>query len=175
MPIFARTKLMIEEDCLQPRPKMIMNYSGPNPQNSYKKLIEMVRTHLKIGPENIQEKEFKWDRSGIPEKFSAAFEIIKDFDKFTHMLLGVSLSGDIKPSKDFGYEGSVTIEIDGVVRTEYPQDTIWQRSLPYEMLRTFWHRVFYQDKRYKYREQCRELMFTLQNEMKGFFNILAKV
>lgn len=175
MPVFARTKITIEEDCMPPRPRITLNYSGPNPHKAYPKILEILRNNLKVKDENIQEKDFKWDRSSLPEKFSVVIEVIKDFDKFTHMLLLIKVEGNVKPSKEFEYEGSVMVDVDGVIRTEYPQDSIWERSFLYEMLRTFWHKVFYQDQRFKYREQCRDFMLTIQNEMKAFFNIMQKV
>lgn len=174
MPIFARTKLTIEEDCMLPTPKIRLDYSGPNPQKVYPKIMEILKSTLKFKPENIQEKEFKWDRSGVPEKFSASLEAFKDFDKFTYALLWVDVEGKVKPSKEFGKEGEATVIIDGVIRTDYPQDTIWEKSLFYEAFRVFWHRVFYQDKRYKYRGECRDLMLSLQNSLKEFFNLVPK-
>lgn len=174
MPIFARTKITIEEECMLPRRKIELNYSGPNPQNIYPKIMEILRRTLKVKDENIQEKEYKWDRSTIPEKFNSTIEVIKDFDKNTYMWLLIVIKGSIRPSKEFEKEGDVSVVIDGVIRTEYPQDTVWERSFPYEVLRTFWHKIFYQSQRYKYREQCRDSMLIIQNEIKSFFNILLK-
>lgn len=174
MPIFARAKITIEEDCMLPTPKLWLTYSGPNPQKVYPKIMEILKTTLKIRPENIQEKEYKWDRSTVPEKFSAAIEAFKDFDKFTYMLIWIDFSGTVKPSKEFEKEGEVTVVLDGVIRTDYPQDTIWEKSLFYEIFRTFWHKVFYQNQRYKFREMCRDAMLTLQTEIRAFLNILPK-
>jgi hypothetical protein len=174
MPIFARTKITIEEDCMLPTPKLTVNYAGPNPQKVYAKVMELLKGHIKIKPENIQEKEFKWDRASVPEKFSGAIEAFKDFDRFSYMLFMLDFSGNVRPSKQFGKEGEVKIVVDAVLRTDYPQDTVWERSLLYEIFRTFWHKVFYQEKRYKYREECRQYMLTMQNELKAFLNILPK-
>lgn len=174
MPIFARHKLTIEEDCMLPTPKLRLNYSGPNPQKVYPKIMEVLKSTLKIKTENIQEKEYKWDRSAVPEKFSAALEAFKDLDKFTYVLLWVDVDGTVKPSKEFGKEGDLTLVLDGVIRTDYPQDTVWEKSLVYEAIRVFWHRIFYQDQRYKFRATCRDMMLTLQNAIKDFLNILPK-
>jgi hypothetical protein len=174
MPIFARAKLTIEEDCLLPSPKIWLTYSGPNPQRAYAKIIEILKTNLKMKPENIQERDFKWDRAGVPEKFSGSIEAFKDFDKFTYMLMFIDFSGDVRPSKEFGKEGNFKLSLDAVMRTDYPQDTVWEKSLIYEIFRTFWHKVFYQERRYVYREQCRDLMLATQREIKAFLNILPK-
>lgn len=175
MPIFARTKLTIEEDCILPRPKIKLYYTGPNPDKSYSKILEIIHNTMRVEDKDVQEREFKWDRSSVPEKFSATIEVVKDFDKFTYMQLIINLSGSVKPSKEFGREGDVTVEIEGVTRTDYPQDTVWERSFLYEIFRTFYHKVFYQDERQKFKENCRDSMVSIQNELKEFFNLLPRV
>lgn len=174
MPTFARAKLLIENMCITYRPKISFSYSGPNPQRAYKKFLKIITDDLKIPRHNIQEKLFKWDRSEPVEKFTMAWEIVKDFDKFSYMFLEVSMNGTIKPSEEFGKEGDITITMQGIVRTEYPQDTMWERSFIYEILRTFWHKIFYADKIKQYVSDCRDWMLYIQNEMKSFFNILQK-
>jgi len=174
MPVFARTKLMMEERCLTYRPRIEFNFSGPNPQKAYERLLEILIKDLQIPRGNVQEKLFKWDRTKPEESFTAEFEAIKDFDKFSYMFLLIKLSGRVKPSKEFGKEGSVSIVMEGMVRTEYPQDTTWERSFLYEMFRTFYHKVFYKDQREKYTQQCRDWMYDIENNMKSFFGILSK-
>ena len=110
----------------------------------------------------------------MPEKFSGSIEAFKDFDKFTYMMLWIDFGGDVRPSKEFGKEGNLKIALDGVIRTDYPQDTVLERSLIYEIFRSFWHKAFYQEKRYVYREQCRDIILTVQREVKAFLNILPK-
>lgn len=174
MPVFARSKLLLEDRCLTMRPKMEFSYSGPNPDKAYPKLMDILTNSLNVPRENIQEKNFKWDRSGPEEKFGASFEIMKDMDKFTYMYIEISMRGSMKPSEKFGKEGSVRFSIGGMIRTEYPQDTLWERSFFYEMMRTLWHKVFYRDRRYKWLLECRDAMLMIQNELKEFFNLLTK-
>lgn len=175
MPVFARTKILIEDHCVTYRPRIEFSYSGQNPQKAYPKLIDILTKDIAIPRENIQEKSFTWDRSGPTESFEASFEVLKNFDKFSYMQMAISMKGSIKPSKELEKEGSVKIVLEGVVRTEYPQDTTWERSFFYEMFRTFWHKVFYRDRRVRYIQQCREWMLTVENEMKSFFNLLPKM
>jgi len=174
MPVFARTKLLLEERCISLRPRLELNFTGPNPQKAYNKVMDILVHDMKIPRENIQEKEFDWERSTEVESFTAKFEVIKDFDKFSYMFLEISLKGSIKPSKEFGKEGKVNVVIEGIVRTEYPQDTTWERSFLYEIFRMFYHKVFYQDQRRKYIEACRDWMLGMQSELKSFFNLLPK-
>lgn len=180
MPIFARTKLMIHEDCLSPAPGSFLpgipyvdlTYHGPNPQKLYDKIKEIFFTVVKYDPGELQERDFFWDRSTPVEKFRTSFVLTKDMDTFSYVEIIVDLSGEARPSKEFGREGSAFIRLTGRMRTEYPQDTIWQRSLIYEMFRVFYHRVIYEEKRMRYKEQCRDWLQKMQEEIKAFLNIL---
>lgn len=174
MPSFARSKLLIENPCITYRPQISFSYSGPNPQNAYKKFMKILLEDIKVPRQNIQEKFFKWDRSGPAEKFTAAWEVAKDFDKFSYMFLEVSMDGTVRPSKEFGKEGDVTVSMQGIVRTEYPQDSLWERSFVYEILRSFYHKTLYEDRMKQYISDCRDWMLYIQNELKAFFNILQK-
>lgn len=174
MPTFARSKLTIENTCITYRPHITFSYSGPNPQRAYKKFLKIVVDDLKIPRQNIMEKFVKWDRAEPVEKFTAMWEIVKDFDKFSYMFLEVSMDGTFKPSKEFEKEGDITISLQGIIRTEYPQDSLWERSFVYEILRSFYHKAFYEDRLKQYVSDCRDWMLYIQNEMKNFFNILQK-
>ncbi|MEM5766469.1 MAG: hypothetical protein QW423_02450 [Candidatus Aenigmatarchaeota archaeon] len=175
MPIFARTKLMIHDDCLSPRVGFItLEYRGPNPQDLYKKIKESLTSIWRVDPGDIQEREFSWDRSTGVEKFKVKFEATKDLDTFSFFFITVSLSGEAKHSREFGKEGSVKIEFEPMLRTEYPQDTLFQRSLIYEILRMFWHKFIYQSTRMRYIKECRELSEKFIEEIKSFLNILPK-
>jgi len=174
MPIFAKAKMLLEERCLTYRPRIEFSYTGPNPDKAYPKLIDILTRSLNVPRENIQEKNFVWDRSKPEEKFTAAFEVIKDMDKFSYIYLDITMRGTIKPSKEFGKEGTVSFSIEGILRTEYPQDTLWERSFVYEMFRTFYHRVFYDEKRQKWLMECRDNILQIQNELKEFFNLVTK-
>lgn len=174
MPTFARSKLLIENHCITYRPKVSFTFSGPNPQKAYKKLLKIIVDDINIPRQNIQEKYMKWDRSGATEKFRADWEVVKDFDKFSYMFLEIKMEGHVKPSKEFGKEGDVTITMQGIIRTEYPQDTLWERSFVYEALRSFYHKLFYADRVKQYVSDCRDWILFIQSEMKSFFNVLQK-
>lgn len=183
MPIFARTKLIIHEDCLAlpgttspfPGKKTItLEYKGPNPQIAYYQAKKILASITKVPENQIIERDVSWDRSGEEENFSVTFDVIKDMDKFSFIQISVSIKGSAKPSKEFGKEGSLSITIDGILRTEYPQDTLWQRSLIYEIFRTFFHKFIYEGTRKKYRDECVSLMLQLHEELKEFLNVLPK-
>ncbi|MEM5815538.1 MAG: hypothetical protein QXW01_03215 [Candidatus Aenigmatarchaeota archaeon] len=183
MPIFARTKLIIHEDCLAtmgttsplPGKKFVsLEYNGPNPQIAYYQAKKILASVTKMPENEIIERDFSWDRSGEEEKFSVNFDVVKDMDKFSFIQITVSIKGKIKPSKEFGKEGNLSITIDGALRTEYPQDTLWQRSLLYELFRAFYHKFIYEENRKKYKEECVAIIMQIYNELKEFLNVLPK-
>ena len=81
-------------------------------------------------------------------------------DLFTYLFVRMDLAAE-------GTErmGNAKIAVRGLLRTEYPQDTIWQRSLFYEMLRTLWHRILYHKKRDQYTIECKRLSMIFQKKM----------
>jgi hypothetical protein len=181
MPIFARTKLIIHEDCLEvsgsPLPGkkfMTLEYSGPNPQAAYYQAKKLLAQITKVPENEIIERDFTWRREGEEENFSVTFDVIKDMDRFSFIQISISMKGKIKPSKEFGKEGSLSITIEGVLRTEYPQDTLWQRSLIYEMFRTFYHKFIYEDARKKYKQECVDIMNQIYSSLKEFLNVLPR-
>jgi len=181
MPIFARTKLVIHEDCLEvsgsplPGKKFLtLEYSGPNPQAAYYQAKKMLSQITKVPENEIIERDFSWKKEGEEESFSVNFDVIKDMDRFSFIQISLSMRGKVRPSKEFGKEGSLSINIDGVLRTEYPQDTLWQRSLIYEMFRAFYHKFIYEDTRKKYKEECVNMMNQLYTSLKEFLNVLPR-
>lgn len=175
MPIFARTKLLIHDYCLFPVPYATFNYAGPNPQKAYESMKKLFITIFNVDERDIQEREFKWDRIEEEDVFHVRWEIIKDLDTFTFQHMVFTLDGKAKPSKEFGKEGSIKIRMEGRIRTEYPQETIWQRSLIYEIFRTFYHKVIYTSTRKRYIKDCRVELGRFGEEMRSFFNLLPRM
>jgi len=173
MPIFAKTKLVIHEDCLRTR-SITLSYQGPNPQNLYREIKKLLSTVLQLEEHEVEEREFSWDRSTAEEKFRVTFYAVKDFDLNTYMEMIVRLEGEAKPSKEFGKEGFAKVVLESRIRTEYPQDTFWQRSLIYELFRSFYHKVIYSSARERYREECAKLTNLIYEKLRSFLNLLPK-
>jgi hypothetical protein len=154
---------------------MNFNYTGPNPQRLYEKIKEILFVVVRHDPHELMERDFAWDRVGGIEKFKTTFDLVRDLDTFSYVQIVLTLTGEAKPSKEFGKEGTAHINMIGRLRTEYPQDTLWQRSLFYEMFRVFYHKIIYEDKRAHYREQCRDWMHKINDEIKAFLNVLQNM
>ncbi|MEM5804717.1 MAG: hypothetical protein QXU82_02620 [Candidatus Aenigmatarchaeota archaeon] len=155
--VIARTKMVIQDDLLKPWPKATVSYAGPNAERFYKEIPKLLQSVFRVHPGDIQEKKFSWSK-GEPEKFSVKWEMDKNLDRNSYYQVTVELKGT------GGKEGKAEIVVDGALRTEYPQDTVWERSLLYEFLRVFWHRIFYWSKREQMiREGSRLLAVYLEN------------
>jgi hypothetical protein len=163
--VWARSKLMIEDDILRPLPVMKIKFAGQNPERFYKEIYNLLLVTFRVSDDAIQEKDFQWSK-GETEKFSVSWEINKDLDKFTYYFINVTLNGESSKNS-----GKAEIEVDGALRTEYPQDTYWQRSLLYEILRMFWHTTFYTSKRDEYHKEGRRLLSLFCDQVKALARV----
>ncbi len=157
---WARTKLQLHEDYLRPRSVVTINYTGKNPEKFYDLIPELMVRIFRLSQHSIQEKKFAWHK-GESDKFEATWEANKDLDRFSSHWVDVVIKGTTGKG-----EGTARITVEGALRTEYPQDTFWQRSLVYEIFRMFYHRVFYASAREKYFAEGRRLVSILVDELK---------
>jgi len=158
--VYARTKLMIQDSLLRPRPKVFITYSGPHPERFYKEIPNLMHTYFRVSEHQLQEKKFVWSK-GDPEKFSVTWEIDKDIDKFSYYWIEVKLSGTTSKGN-----GDAEISVEANLRTEYPQDTYWQKSLLYEIFRMLWHSTFYVPKKDEYIREGRRMVSGFVEQLK---------
>ncbi|RLI96308.1 MAG: hypothetical protein DRO99_04655 [Candidatus Aenigmatarchaeota archaeon] len=158
--VFARSKLAMEDNCFEEQPGSItLRYVGPNVPKLYKKAYDLMKSVFRVTDSDIQETDYSWGKTSTGEKFKVEWWLHKDMDLFSYLYIRFRLDGEGNEKT-----GHAKLEVRGLLRSEYPQDTVWQRSLFYEMIRTFWHRIFYHKKREEYAEECRhsEMMFMAQ-------------
>jgi hypothetical protein len=163
--VWARTKLMIQDDLLRPLPNITMRIEGHNPQKFYKEIYNLMMVNFRVSEHSIQEKEFNWSK-GNPEKFKIKWQVQKDLDKFSYYWIEITLEGELSKSA-----GKVKIVVDGSLRTEYPQDTFWEKSLLYEFLRMLWHSTFYSSKRDEFLREGRLLLSSFINELRALASV----
>jgi hypothetical protein len=159
--VIARTKLMIQDDLLRPRPAFRIKYTGPNAARLYEEIPHLLAAAFRTQTGEVQEKKISWTK-GETEKFTILWELNKDVDKFSYYYIELELAG----SESKGY-GSATISLkDGTLRTEYPQETQWERSLLYEVLRMVYHTLFYERKRDFWIRDGRRQLSVFVDELK---------
>ena len=174
MPMLARMKLMIEEELYPPRgtakgsPRSILTYVGPNAAKIYPRTREIIKGVFNATDADIHEEIYDWGKDE-KEKFRVRFMFHRDLDKFTYYFIIFTISGE---SGEKGGKCSVTMR--PLLRTEYPQDTLWERTIFYEMIRVFWHRIFYHNSRREYIWEGRNLMNMVQDQLHEYFKELRE-
>jgi hypothetical protein len=169
--VFARAKLTMEENCFVEEPGGVeVKFVGPGVKKLYKLMHESMKSVFNVTDSDIQETDYNWGKSDKGDKFKVRWWLHKDMDLFSYLYVRFDISGE----DDNKGNGRVTITTRGLLRTEYPQDTVWQRSLLYEMLRTLWHRAFYHKKREEYAEECRHETVLFMNKMKEYCQRLGE-
>lgn len=161
--VWARTKLLIWDYIFEPVKDLKINYAGKHPEKFYKKINELIRTVFNIPDAYVQEKLFNWENEKDTERFEILWEVNKILDVFSYITVEVDLRGFSSAG-----EGRASIRIKPRLITEYPQDTIWQQSIVYEMLRRFWHRLFYHHKRMEYLSLGKELLVNFEGSIKHY-------
>jgi hypothetical protein len=168
--VFARAKLVLEDNCFEEEPGGVeMRFVGTDVTKLYKKMYELMKTVFNVPDSQIQETNYSWGKAKDGDKFSVRWWLHKDMDIFSYLYIRFDLKGQGNEKS-----GNAYVQVRGLIRSEYPQDTVWQRSLFYEMLRTFWHRAFYRKKREEYADDCRQSIVFFQRKVKEFFQELQK-
>ena len=160
--VWARTRLLIWDYIFEPVKQISIEYSGKNPNLLYSKLHELIRVIFNVPEGYIQEKNYRWEKHKDSEHFEVSWEITKIFDVFSYLNVEVELSGYVMAEGD----GKASIKIKPRLITEYPQDTVFQQSIVYEMLRRFWHRAYYHNKRMQYLYYSKQLVVEFERSLK---------
>lgn len=161
--VWARTKLLIWDYVFEPARDISMNFVVKTPEKFYKKINELVRSVFNIPDAYVQEKSYDWEKLKERERFEVNWEVTKILDTWTYITIELTLRG-VKVEG----EGKVTIRIKPRLITEYPQDTILQQNIIYEMVRRFWHKSFYHHKRMEYLNLAKELVISFEKALKEY-------
>lgn len=165
--VWARTKLLIWDYIFEPVKDINMNFVGKHPERYYKKLHELMRTVFNIPDAYIQEKSYTWEVLKDTERFEIGWEITKVLDTYSYITVIITLKGVSTEG-----EGRISVRLQPRLITEYPQDTVWQQNILYEMVRRFWHKAFYHHKRMQYLNYGKELVVSFERSIKEFSETL---
>ena len=165
--VWARTKLTILDNLFDPQKDLLMNFTGPHTERLYNKIYAALKEVFEVPDSKIQEMFYAWETVGGGDKFKIRWRLIRDYDIYSYLRFDVVLSGSAKNG-----QGHASIVLKPRFVTEYPQDTIIQQSIIYEMVRRFWHTVFYHRKRMEWFEEARHLSIQYQTKIKQYFEEL---
>ncbi len=161
--VWARTKLVIWDYIFEPVKNISMSFSGKYPERYYKKINELIRSVFNVPDAYVQETAYNWEKLKDTQRFEVNWMVNKLFDIYTYLTVEISMKGFSSEG-----EGKVKVTLKPRMITEYPQDTILQQNIIYEILRRFWHKFFYHHKRMEYLNKCKELIVTFEQELKKF-------
>src|SRR3989338_6269538 len=167
--VWARTKLLLWDYVFEPVKDIRISYKGPHPERFYKKLNELIRTIFNVPDAYIQETSYTWEKGKDTERFEVNWEVKKLLDTFSYITIEIDLKGF-----SVNGEGKAAIRLKPRLITEYPQDSLWQQSIVYEMLRRTWHRMYYHHKRMEYLYLGRELIINFERSVKQYMEELRK-
>ena len=159
--VWARSKMQIYDYLFDPRRDLIIAWSGKNPHKVYLEAYQLIKEVINVPESHILELVFNWEVKENAEKFKVKWRVIRDFDVYSFLRMDVSIAGQVKS----GY-GHATIVLKPRFITEYPQDTLWQQSILYEILRRLWHTLFYDKKRIQYIEESRMMVLEYYERLK---------
>ncbi len=167
--VVARNKIVIQDKIYHPPDELIFNFYCANPENLYHFIRKQIEKSFIVKGHDIQEKAFSFQKIGDLDKFKVKWEAIKDIDKFSYFRITIGLSGS--STKGFG---TANVDIKVALRTEYPQDKLWQKTMIYEFSRVFWHNIFYENTRQEYTERGRVLVNDFVNKLIQYFEGIKK-
>lgn len=162
--VWARTKLVIYDNLYEPGEKdVLFNYSGPHPEKFYNKIRSMMHNIFNVPKGRIQEMNYSWEKHKDKDKFNIKWRIVKEMDIYTYLRYDIILNGSSE-----NHDGSVSIRQKPRIITEYPQDTLIQQSILYEMARRYWHNIFYAKQRQKWMNEGRDMAAEFENTLKEY-------
>ncbi len=167
--VWARNKLLIYDYIFEPAKDIKVEYKGPAPEKFYKKVNELIRTIFNVPDAYVQEKNYSWEKGKESERFEIEWEVTKVLDNYSYITIEIALKGFT-----LNGEGKASIKIKPRLITEYPQDTVFQNSIFYEMARRFWHQFFYHHKRMEYLNFGKELLTSFESAIKHFGETLRE-
>src|SRR3989344_4003346 len=93
---FARTKLLIEENCFEEEPGTVeMKFVGPNVGELYEKMHSLMKSVFNVTDSDIQETSYNWGKTEKCEKFKIRWWLHKDVDNFTFFFIRFDLAGQM--------------------------------------------------------------------------------
>ncbi len=159
--VWARTRLVIRDYIFEPRKDLYFMWSGKMPSKIYLEIYDIIRDVFSVPDSHIIELVFDWEKKDGADKFKIGWRIIKEFDIYSYLRLDINVSGKIKDGV-----GSLSVAIKPRFFTEYPQDSVFQQTIFYEIGRRLWEKMFYEKKRFSYMEESRILVMEFHRRLK---------
>lgn len=149
----------------------------PDPQNAYNELIDILIMRNNFPRGLINEELYEHEQDGDTHIIHSEVEAIKPFDAFSQVVIEFELDIEMTPvrNEEFDYVGDIDLIIEGVVRTEYPQDTTFQKSIISHAFRVFYEKLLYSDVQEIYIQKCNKYVRRLRDGIKSYFDMVPTI
>jgi len=163
------TKIIEDVDCFAPRPRITIDYNGPNIRTIVKKAPEILRDSMRItGLKTYIDQYFCTVIDPNQIWFHIHWHGERYFDHRSRMMGWLRLKqGEVHPDGS----GKVKIEFYAKVVTEWKRNTILQRNPIYSLLLKIYTYVYYDEIRRKFVRQCKEYEEQMIKMMKDLLKL----
>ncbi|MFB6215497.1 MAG: hypothetical protein ABEJ72_00785 [Candidatus Aenigmatarchaeota archaeon] len=147
----------------------------PNPQEAYNEVVNILTMRCGFDKSDVDEKKYKHSREGDMETVHSEISATKSLDKYSKVVIDVEMDIKMKPvqGEEFDYVGDLEVDINGKVKTEYPQDSMFQRSILWHAMRVFYEKFLYNDVKNVYKDKVNSYVRTLRDDLKSYFDMLS--
>ncbi len=163
------TKIIEDVDCFSPRPRITIEYTGPNIRTIVRKTPEIIRDGMRITGLKVYIDDYFCTVIDPNEiYFHIHWHGERPFDHRTTMMGWVRLKhGILRPDGS----GTMKIEFYAKVVTEWQKATILQRNPLYTLLLKIYNYVYYDEIRRKFIRQCQEYEQQMVDMMKKLLKL----
>ena len=163
------TKIVEQIDCFSPRPRVIINYSGPKIRDIVKKAPGIIMRGMRItGLSTFIDEYFCSTYDPNEVYFHIHWHGERKLDFRSKMYGWIRLKGGIVHPDG---SGSVQIEFFAKVTTEWDKSTILKRNPLYTLLLKIYNYGYYDEIRRGYVRQCKEFEENMIRMMKEFLKL----
>lgn len=150
-------KLMLVDDLFTPSDAIVINYSGSNTFKATQIIKPLMEKIVQVESKDTFERIFKWDITNDPRAFYDFWHCIKEEDKWTSILIKVTLQGTQHTQTR---KGNLRIEMTGFLQTNYEYSNSLQK-----LFWMFYNKTFYYKRRRQYLERGKEYVYAIRDEL----------
>ena len=111
--------MKIQDDCLAPRGRLQLFYTGKDPFNVATDIEDVFKPYFRISTSKRNEQQFKWDVAGQNQEFTILYWVKKEFSKYTGMKVDIRFQGyQDKETK----KGHCRVEIISKLEHNFPEN-----------------------------------------------------
>ncbi len=162
--------MVIRDYIFEPRRDLYLFWAGRFPPSIYLDIHQLIRDIFGVPDSHILEMVFDWDAKPDGAKFKIGWRVIKEFDIYSYLRLDINVVGNVE-----GERGKFSMTLKPRFFTEYPQDTIFQQTVLYEILRRAWHVLYYERKIQEYKEESRIMVMQFHKKVKELLESYSAV